>query len=84
MIHGASQSSEEWKFMSYFERKWSSVCPLKDCKCVNSSIEEANSIVSEAVEDIINEKKKANEQKVDFLWKHLVTLELWVWKVKLK
>ena len=64
MIHGSSHSSEECKFLSDFGRKLSGKCPPKDHKRVNNNaFQEANGIVTEAVETVIHNKKKVNKRK---------------------
>ena len=84
--YGTIQSSEECKILSYFGKKCSTMYPPKYQKRVNiNTVQEYNTIVAEAVESVISDKKKVQKQKRwDFVnRKHFVILRLWIQTVKL-
>ena len=59
MKHGSENSSKERKFLSSFVRKKSVIWPLKNLKGGNgNNMQVDNSILSQAVEAIINKNEK--------------------------
>ena len=66
MIHGAGNSSEEFKVLSDIFIKWSAMWPSKYHKHGNSITNKLDNIVTEAVEGVINYNDKVNFRKVKF------------------